>query len=109
MPDELPVDKPVHIPRTNYPQSFYPASPVLPPREEYPDTDAIHLLDYWRVLLARRWTVIAIFVTFAVVTLIATLKETPIYEATTTIQIDRENPNVLSFKDVYQVESATDD
>jgi len=33
----------------------------------------------------------------------------PIYEATTRIQIDRENPNILAFQDVYEIESVTDD
>jgi len=73
------------------------------------ESDTIHLLDYWHVLIARRWTVIAIFATVVAVTLIATFKQTPVYQASATVQIDRENANVLTFKDVYEVESTTDD
>lgn len=104
-------EKPVHVPRPNYPESMYPPSLTVTPQNTggYPDADSIHLLDYWHVLVARRWTVIAILVTVVTVTLIYTLKQTPIYQASTTLQIDRENPNILAFKDVYEVESGFDD
>jgi capsular exopolysaccharide synthesis family protein len=41
--------------------------------------------------------------------LVWSFSATPIYEAEVTIQIDRENPNILAFKDVYEIESSTDD
>jgi capsular exopolysaccharide synthesis family protein len=47
--------------------------------------------------------------TVVAVTILYTFKQTPIYQATASIQIDKENPNILSFKDVYQIETATDD
>lgn len=104
-------EKPVHVPRAHYPEAYTASiSPAAPPSlNGYPDSDSVHLLDYLHVLVARRWTVIAIFLTVVIITIIATLKQVPIYQASTTLQIDRENPNVLSFKDVYEVESATDD
>ena len=110
MAHESPDEKPIHIRRESYPELTYPAIPSLPART-YGDSeeDSIHLLDYWHVLLARRWTILAVFATIVTITAIATFKQTPIYRASTTIQIDRENSNVLSFKDVYQIESATDD
>jgi succinoglycan biosynthesis transport protein ExoP len=105
-----PEEKPVHIPRASYPELTYPAIPSLPSRP-YGDIeeDSVHLLDYWHVLMARRWTILAVFATITTITAIATFKQTPIFRASTTIQIDRENSNILSFKDVYQIESATDD
>jgi succinoglycan biosynthesis transport protein ExoP len=111
MAQSNPNEKPVHIPRPSYPEPVYPAIPSLSSRTSYGETDedSIHLLDYWHVLLARRWTVLAVFVTIVTVTAIATFKQTPIYRASATIQIDRENSNVLSFKEVYGIESATDD
>lgn len=66
-------------------------------------------MDYWRVIVARRWTVIAVLFTVVAATLIWTFQQIPIYQAKSTIQIDRENNNVLSFKDVYAVETSTDD
>src|SRR5687767_6223834 len=103
-------EKPIHIPRANYPQAIYPPSvSSLQDIGEDPESDSVHILDYWHVLVARRWTVIAIFVTVATVTFISTFKQVPIYRASTTLQIDRENPNILAFKDVYEVESGNDD
>jgi capsular exopolysaccharide synthesis family protein len=66
-------------------------------------------LEYWRVIVSRRWVILAILATVVTVTLIYSLKATPIYRATSTVQIDRENPNILSFKDVYELESSADD
>ena len=111
MAEEERYDKPVHRPRESYPELTYPAIPSLPSERSYGATeeDSIHLLDYWHVLLAKRWTLLAVFATVVTITAIATFKQTPIYLSSATIQIDRENSNVLSFKDVYQIESATDD
>src|SRR5262245_36017608 len=102
-------EKPIHIPREKYPELMSPR--VVTPASTAPrdEQDGVHLLDYWRVIVARRWTVIAVLFTVVVVTLIWSFKQTPIYRAHTAIQIDRENPNLLSFKDVYEVESSTDD
>src|SRR5204863_277461 len=58
---------------------------------------------------ARRWTILAILSTVVLATTIYSLKQTPIYRAKSSIQIDKENQNILSFKDVYEVETATDD
>ena len=75
-----------------------------------PDQEpTIELLDYWRVLVTRRWIVLAVLLTVATVTAIHTFKQVPIYRATVRIQIDRENPNILSFQDVYSIDSVTDD
>ena len=103
-------DKPVRIPSERYPDVTYQRVPSLESFSQEPQDEAeIHLLDYWRIIVARRWTIYAIATTVVLVTMIATFKQTPIYQATTSIQIDRENPNILSFKDVYALESQTDD
>jgi capsular exopolysaccharide synthesis family protein len=103
-------EKPIHVPRADYPQAMYPQSISGTATAEFEQQeDGIHILDYWRVLVARRWTILAIFLTVVTVSLIYTFKQTPIYQATASIQIDKENPNVLSFKDVYEIETATDD
>jgi capsular exopolysaccharide synthesis family protein len=101
-------EKPVHVGRSSYPDLIYPSS-VTASSPEYREEDSTHLLDYWRVVLARRWTVLAVLLTAIAITMIWTLKQDPQYQAHVMVQIDRENPNVLTFKDVYQVESADDD
>src|SRR5215470_8295114 len=104
----MPDEKPVHVGRGSYPGLTYPRTTSTIEATSW-EEDGIHLLDYWRVIVGRRWTVLAVFFTVLVATLIWTFKQDAVYEAQVTIQIDRENPNVLSFKDVYQVESADDD
>jgi len=102
------TEKPVHVPRDAYPEAMYPQV-ITPGSGEYGENDEVHLLDYWRVIVARRWVILAILSTVVAATTIYTFKQTPIYQATATIQIDKENPNILSFKDVYQIETSTDD
>jgi succinoglycan biosynthesis transport protein ExoP len=101
------TEKPVHIPRNQYPEPMYPE--VIAPFSGEAETEEVHLLDYWRVIIARRWAILAILLTAVTTTVIYTLKQTPIYQATASIQIDKENQNILTFKDVYQIETSTDD
>jgi capsular exopolysaccharide synthesis family protein len=63
----------------------------------------IHLRDYWRIISKRRWTVITVFIIILVTTTIVTLRKTPIYKATIKLQIDSENPNVISIDEVMNV------
>lgn len=60
----------------------------------------IHLLDYWRILVKRRWVVFtSLTVLVATVTLGSFLAE-PVYTATTRLQIESSAPNVLPFQEV---------
>jgi polysaccharide biosynthesis transport protein len=102
-------EKPVHIPRERYPDLMYPASVTPAATNDYQEESPLHILDYWHVVVARRWTVLAMLLTVLTLSLLWTFKQTPMYQAQVTIQIDRENPNILSFKDIYQVETASDD
>ena len=69
----------------------------------------LHLLDYWRVLMARRWTVAAVLLTVFAGTVMWTMSQVPVYRSSLSLQIDRENPNILNFKDPYQIEDSSDD
>jgi polysaccharide biosynthesis transport protein len=107
----MPDQKPIPINRERYPELIYPAPVATPPAQIdlESERDEMSLLDFWRVLVVRRWTILAVFATAVVFTLISTLKQTPIYQASTTLQIDRENPNVLPVKGVYEVDNTADD
>ncbi|MGH9430391.1 MAG: GumC family protein [Terriglobia bacterium] len=62
-----------------------------------------HLLDYWAIVLKRRWVVIAcVVVVFSTVAL-GTLKEQPIYEGQVTLEIDPEPPSVVNFKEIVNI------
>src|ERR1700684_1980972 len=57
------------------------------------------LLHYWRILIKRRWTVAATLCIIFALSVIFTLKTTPLYQATSKVAIFPETPNVLGFKD----------
>src|SRR5262245_24115787 len=101
----MPDQKPIPVNRETYPELIYP-TPITTPSRARIDVESEHdempVLDYWSVLVVRRWTVFAVFATAVVFTLIFTFKQTPIYQPSTTLQIDRENPNVLPIKRIYE-------
>lgn len=104
-------EKPAIIPQAErYPTGFYPeAINVQAGYGQPPVASGINVMDYWRVLVTRRWTIASILLTSMVVTFIWTLKQTPIYQAGATIEIDRENSDALPFKDSYETRTSNDD
>ncbi len=63
-----------------------------------------HLLDYWAVILKRRWVVIACAVVVFATVAIGTLKERPVYQGSVLLEIDPQPPNVVDFKEVVSVD-----
>jgi polysaccharide biosynthesis transport protein len=57
--------------------------------------ETINLRHYWHILLERRWLVITAFISVFALSLIYLFKATPIYQAVTRLQIDREMDNLL--------------
>ena len=99
MSDELhPVR---HSPRVPVPGRLWP--------EGWEDEGEIRFIDYWQILLARRWTVLATLATVVALAMLWTFRQVPLFSATSRVQIERENPNILSFEDVYAMDSSTDD
>ncbi len=72
---------------------------------EIEQSGAPDLLSYWTVLRKRRWTVVAMLAVVFTVVLIATLKETPLYEAKALIEIEKENPNIVTAGDLFEIDS----
>src|SRR5713226_173196 len=69
---------------------------------------APELVAYWSVLRKRRWTVLTVcFVLFTLV-LLGTLKQRPVYRAATLLEIQKENPNILTVKEMFELETVTD-
>ncbi|MFO7642720.1 MAG: polysaccharide biosynthesis tyrosine autokinase, partial [Candidatus Competibacteraceae bacterium] len=77
-----------------------PARPLEIAAEAESEDDAIDLRALWRVILKRRWTILAftLIVVTAVVT--ATYLTTPIYRASLTLQIDTEDLKVVQIEEV---------
>ncbi len=88
------------------------ASPALPldifDTDRHGDRDEIDLRAYWRILLKRRWLVLAILGTVAICALVLTLFTTPIYRATAMLQIDRDVQQVVQVEGMTQVEGGND-
>jgi capsular exopolysaccharide synthesis family protein len=61
---------------------------------------AWQIREYGHILARRRWVVFSCLAIVVATTMILTLFATPEYEAKTTIQIERQGPDILNFKDV---------
>ncbi len=59
------------------------------------DEEDFHLLDYWRILVKRKWTVLAATALVLVIGLVSTLMTTPIYRATATMQLESTSLQVV--------------
>jgi succinoglycan biosynthesis transport protein ExoP len=71
----------------------------LPSQEE----KEINLLDYLRVLRKRMWMIIAVFLIVLITTAVGVFTVRPVYRGTATIQIDKENPQILDFREIFTV------
>src|SRR5262245_12094812 len=69
--------------------------PVATPPE---DDERLHFLDLWRIVVKRKWVVVAVIVLALATALVSTMMQTPIYRATITIKIEREAPKIIDFK-----------
>ncbi len=84
-------------------RSALPALPETVEMEETPD-----LLAYLRVIRKRRWTILTIFFVLFAVVLIGTLKQKPIYRAKALLEIQKENPNILTAQELFALETVSD-
>jgi len=65
---------------------------------------AAQLLDYGSILVRRRWVVYLAAITVTSVALIGSFLMTPLYRSTVTLQIDRQSPDILTFRDLSKVD-----
>lgn len=71
--------------------------------EKEPDLRA-----HWRIIQKRRWTILSILAIVLTVVLIATLKAKPVYRANALLEIAKENPNILTVQELFQLENVSD-
>src|SRR5207253_2801655 len=69
----------------------------------------VHLLDYVKVVYKRRWTAITAFLVVFVGVVVYTFTATPVFEAKAQILIEKENSNVVSFKEAIEQNQIADD
>jgi len=68
----------------------------------------VNLRDIWAVLLKRKWIVISFALAVLTTVTIASFRIKPTYTAKGTLLIEKE-PNILSFQDIFQIETFNDD
>ena len=72
------------------------------------NAESINLGEYWAIIVRRRRVIVA-FVVIAVMTaIIVTLVVTPVFTATTTVQIEPDDPSILGF-DLISADRTDDD
>lgn len=79
------------------------------PNEYSQKQEQIDLRDYLRVILKRRWTIMTVFAIIVITVAIHTYTATPIYQATTLLIIEKENPNVVSIEEVMAIDASGTD
>lgn len=86
-------------------------STILPGEKGGKDVfqDDIHLTNYLRIIRKRQWIILTFFVIVVASVTIRSFLQTPVYKATTRILIEKETPNVLSFKEVLALDTADTD
>ncbi len=57
------------------------------------------LREYMRVLIKRKWMVIAVVAGIFIAASVASLRQTPVYEAVGRIALNKADPNLITFKD----------
>jgi succinoglycan biosynthesis transport protein ExoP len=87
------------IPAPKYPQLHPAGYPYAPPEKE----EEFSLRDYGKVLRKRRWSILASLLITLVTTAIFTFAMKPIYRGTTTIQINKESPQIVDFKEIFAI------
>ena len=66
------------------------------------------LLAFWRMVRKRRWTILAAFSVLFAIVVVGTLKEKPVYRATALIEIEKENPSLVSPQELFQLDEVSD-
>ncbi|MBI4463251.1 MAG: polysaccharide biosynthesis tyrosine autokinase, partial [Acidobacteria bacterium] len=85
------------------------SEPPVPVAYETVETEeAPDLVTYWRVIQKRRWTILTIFCILFTLVLIWTLKQTPIYGAKVLLEIEKENPNILTAQELFELDTVSD-
>jgi len=67
-----------------------------------------HLYDYLLILRKHQWLILSFFLTVVTIVSVATFRMRPVYVAKATIEIDRENSNILPFQGTDPYDYMTD-
>ena len=103
---------PITGPRNQYLAAIDPRMQALSSLARSNDAELgekeVDLLEYWRVIVKRKWTVVGAFAIVLLTGLMATLLTTPIFRATTVLQIERQAVRVVNVPGVDPIEAPYD-
>ncbi len=68
---------------------------------QQPQADAVHFLDYWQILYARKEIVIAVSLLMILTGIVITRQMPRVYASTALIQVQREQPNIPLFSQSF--------
>nr|WP_036165549.1 polysaccharide biosynthesis tyrosine autokinase [Lysobacter dokdonensis] len=72
------------------------------------DEDTINLREYWQVLRDRRWVIAGVTAAVVALALAVTLLATPIFRASSTLQIERDTMKIMDVEGLTPTESPMD-
>lgn len=104
----LPAPRVTPIARPLSPAENHALSLDLRSPEPNEPQDELDLLSYWRILIKRKWAVLGTVATVMTAVAISTLLTTPIYRATSTLQIERDTIQVLQVEGMQQTDADWD-
>lgn len=105
--DRLPPQNPNHLPAAHDGQGAHalaarnpymlgqPWEAARAPQED--DDDVLDLRDLWRMVVKHKWLLLGMAVAGLLAALLLSLVRTPLYLATTTLQVDKRAPRVVQF------------
>src|SRR5437773_11012674 len=70
--------------------------------------EALDLRSYGRILRKRLPTILVVFLILFTAILIATLKQKPVYRAQVLLEIQKENPDIPTIKELYELDAVSD-
>src|SRR3989440_9360529 len=70
--------------------------------------EALDLRSYGRILRKRLPTILIVFFILFTAILIATLKQRPLYRAQVLLEIQKENPDIPTIKELYELDAVSD-
>ena len=70
--------------------------------------EALDLRSYGRILRKRLSTILIVFFILFTAILIATLKQRPVYRAQVLLEIQKENPDIPTIKELYELDAVSD-
>jgi len=79
--------------------------PGVNPHDDHAD-DEIDLRQLWLSIYRRKWSIIALTLVVAMLSVLVVFNITPIYQASATLQIENKAANVVSIEQVYGIDGA---